>query len=77
MCAVWRVRRTLEHVLNEDTTLGDLLLNDELLIIGGDEENHDEVLENLEMRKRKESRDDGGRCRGTAGEHLTAIRRLI
>lgn len=33
-------RRTLEHVLDEDTAFGNLLVHDELLIIGSDEENH-------------------------------------
>jgi hypothetical protein len=29
-----------EHVLNEDAALGNFLVDDELLIIRGDEENH-------------------------------------
>ena len=29
-----------EHVLDEDAALSDFLVNDELLIIGGDEEDH-------------------------------------
>ena len=29
-----------EHVLDEDAALGDFLVDDELLIIGGDEEDH-------------------------------------
>jgi len=29
-----------KHVLDEDAALGDFLVNDELLIIGGDEEDH-------------------------------------
>ena len=33
--------RTLEHVLDEDAALSDLLVDDELLVIGSDEENHD------------------------------------
>ena len=32
--------RTLEHVLDENTALSDLLIDDELLIVGCDEENH-------------------------------------
>ena len=35
-----RGRRTLEHVLDEDAALSDLLVDDELLVVGGDEENH-------------------------------------
>ena len=31
---------TFEHVLDEDAALGDFLVDDELLIIGGDEEDH-------------------------------------
>ena len=31
---------TLEHVLDEDAALSDLLVNNELLIVGCDEENH-------------------------------------
>ena len=34
------VRRTLKHVLDEDRTLCDLLVDDKLLVIGGDEEDH-------------------------------------
>ena len=34
------VIRTLEHVLNEHRALGDLLVDDKLLVIGGDEKNH-------------------------------------
>ena len=34
---------TLKHVLDEDAALGDLLVDDELLVIGSDEENHGEL----------------------------------
>ena len=38
---MWRaVRLTLEHVLDEDAALGDLLIDDELLVIRGNEEDH-------------------------------------
>ena len=46
--------RTLEHVLDEDAALGDLLVDDELFIVRCDEENHD-VTFGL----------DGGRYRDT------------
>lgn len=32
--------RTFKHVLDEDAALGNLLLDDELLVIRSDEENH-------------------------------------
>ena len=35
--------RTLEHVLDEDGALYDLLVGIELLVIGSDEENHFEI----------------------------------
>ena len=31
---------TFEHVLDENAALGDLFVDDELLVIGSDEENH-------------------------------------
>ena len=47
--------RTLEHVLDEDAALSDLLVDDELFIIGGDEKNHREC---------GGCRDGGGRAMG-------------
>ena len=35
---------TLKHVLDQYRALGDLLVNDELLIIGSDEENHVDLV---------------------------------
>ena len=37
--------RTLEHVLDEDAALSDLLVDDELLVIGSDKKNHDETAD--------------------------------
>ena len=48
--------RTLEHVLNEDAALSDLLVDDKLLVIGGDEKNH---------REYEDCRDGGGRAIGS------------
>lgn len=50
-------RCTLEHVLDEDAALSDLLLNDELFVIGSDEKNHDDELKDggcgIEWRMRR------------------------
>ena len=49
--------RTLQHVLDEDAALSDLLLNDELFVIGSDEKNHDDELKDggcgIEWRMRR------------------------
>ena len=37
--------RTLEHVLDEDAALSDLLVDDELLVIGSDKKNHGETAD--------------------------------
>ena len=36
-----RQMHTLKHVLDQDGALSDLLVDDELLVVGGDEEDHD------------------------------------
>ena len=36
--------RTLQHVLDEDAALSDLLVDDKLLVVGCHEENHNATL---------------------------------
>ena len=43
MAQVVNIDPTFQHVLDQDTTLRDLLVDDELLVIGSDEENHGEL----------------------------------
>ena len=42
-------RCTLEHVLDENAALGDLLVNDKLLVVGCYEEHHDYSLNVIEV----------------------------
>jgi hypothetical protein len=42
-------RPTLEHVLDEDTALNNVTVGDELLVVGGDEENHGDFVDFFEM----------------------------
>ena len=39
---------TLEHVLDKDAALNDLLVGVELLVVGGDEENHFLTIKGIE-----------------------------
>lgn len=44
MCrGLWQARHTFKHVLDEDAALGDLLVDDKLLIVRGNEKNHDDL----------------------------------
>ena len=58
--------RTLKHVLDEDAALSDLLVDDELFIIGGDEKDHRECEDCRDGGGRAMGVDEGGECGGDA-----------
>ena len=52
---------TFEHILDEDAALSDFLVDDELLIIGGDEENHGVCGGKRERRRWRRGEENGKR----------------